>query len=240
MLLHDTQRYAEAELVLREALAIRRELLGDEHEYTIRTTARLGQVLRDAGELNEAEALLRETVEKSRVAFGDGHRFVGSCRCDLGACLTALGRYDEAERELLQALRIVNEPAVVLTVDRLAALYEAWGKPEEAIRRLEELESIRRRQLETILAEGGAEDFDTGCLRGELGKCLTRMARYPEAEEQLLEAHRVLHTAVGDDHMRTIRAVRALVDLYDAWDKPDQAAQWRAKLPEPAAASPDS
>ena len=196
MLLHDTQRYAEAEQVLREALAIRRKLLGDENMYTIRTTAMLGQLLRDAGELNEAEALLRDTVEKSRVALGDGHRFVGSARYELGACLTALGRYDEAERELLEALRIVNEPGVVLTVDRLAALYEAWGRPEEAIQRLEELASIRRRGLETTLAEDGAEDFNTGCVRGELGECLIRMARYAEAEDQLRQAHRVLNAAV--------------------------------------------
>ncbi|MCH7814487.1 MAG: tetratricopeptide repeat protein [Planctomycetes bacterium] len=248
MLLHDTERYAEAEQVLREALAIRRKLLGDEHEHTIRTAARLGQLLRDAGELNEAEALLREAVERSRVALGDGHRFVGFARCDLGVCLTALGRYDEAERELLEALRHLtahyltdDHPAVVPTVDRLAALYEAWGKPEEAIRWLEELESIRRRGLETALAEGGAEDFDTGCRRGELGRCLTRMARYAEAEEQLLEAHRVLDAAVGDGHIRTIRAVRALVDLHEAWHaaEPDQgydvkAGEWQAKLVEQA------
>lgn len=249
MLLHDTQRYAEAERVLREALAIRRKLLGDEHLYTIRTTVRLGQLLRDAGEINEAETMLREAVEKSRAALGDGHRLVGFTRCDLGACLTALGRYNEAERELLEALGILtaggwgddNPGAVVPTVDRLTALYEAWGKPEEAIRWLEELESIRRWRLETTLAENGAEDFDTGCLRGELGDCLTRMARYAEAEEQLLEAHRVLDATVGADHMRTIRAVRALVDLYEAWGKPEKATRWRAKLPEPAAdAVPDS
>ncbi len=235
-LLHDTERYAEAEQVLREALTIRRKLLGDEHEHTIRTAVRLGELLHDAGELDEAEALLRKAVERSRVALGDGHRFVGIVRSDLGACMTALGRYDEAERELLEALRILtahyltdDHPAVVPTVDRLAALYEAWGKPEEAIPWLVELESIRRRVLEAALTEGDTEDFDTGCRRGELGRCLKRMARYPEAQEQLLEAHRVLDAAVGDGHMRTIRAVRALVDLYEAWGKPNQAADWRAR-----------
>ena len=238
MLLNDTERYAEAEPVLREALAIRRKLLGDEHEYTIRTAGSLRTALRGAGELNEAEAeaLLRETIEKYGVVFGDGHPSVGFARCRLGVRLTALGRYDEAERELLEALRLLtahyltdDHPAVVPTFGLLAALYEAWGKPEEATRWLEELESIRRRRLEAALAEGGAEDFDTGCRRGELGECLTRMGRYAEAEEQLLEAHRVLDAAVGDDHIRTIRAVRALVDLYEAWGKPAEAAEWRAR-----------
>ena len=92
-----------------------------------------------------------------------------------------------------------------------------------------ELESIRRRLLAAALAEGDTEDFGTGCWRGELGRCLKRMARYPEAQEQLLEAHRVLDAAVGDGHIRTIRAVRALVALYEAWGKPTEAATWRAR-----------
>ena len=250
LLLVDTERYAEAEPVLREALAIRRKLLGDEHEYTIRTAASLGGILRKAGELNEAEveAMLRETLEGFRVALGEDHPSVGFARCRLGAYLTDLGRYDEAERELLEALRLLtahyltdDHPAVAPTFNPLATLYEAWGRPEEATQWLEELESIRRWRLETTLAERGAEDFDTGRPRGELGKCLTRMARYAEAEEQVLEAHRVLDAAVGDDHIRTIRAVRALVDLYEAWGKPAETADWRARLLEPADdAAPDS
>ncbi len=40
---------------------------------------------------------------------------------------------------------------------------------------------------------------------------------------------------------RTADVIGVLVELYEAWDKPDEAAQWRAKLPEPAAeAAPDS
>ena len=56
------------------------------------------------------------------------------------------------------------------------------------------------------------------------------MGRYAEAQEQLLEAHRVLDAAVGDGHIRTIRAVRALANLYEAWGKPDQADEYRAIL----------
>ncbi len=36
--------------------------------------------------------------------------------------------------------------------------------------------------------------------------------------------------ADGLDHHRRITS-DLLVDLYDAWDKPDKAAEWRAKLP---------
>ena len=35
----------------------------------------------------------------------------------------------------------------------------------------------------------------------------------------------------GDEHEQRRRVVGYLADLYDAWDKPLKAAEWRAKLP---------
>ncbi len=35
----------------------------------------------------------------------------------------------------------------------------------------------------------------------------------------------------GDEHARTQKAIKRVADLYDAWGKPDKAAEWRAKLP---------
>ncbi len=40
----------------------------------------------------------------------------------------------------------------------------------------------------------------------------------------------VLEAALGADHARSIKAIRSLADLYDAWGKPEQAAEWRVKL----------
>ena len=46
----------------------------------------------------------------------------------------------------------------------------------------------------------------------------------------MLEAHDILVAALSSDHEQTIRVVGYLIDLYDAWGKPDKAAEWRAKL----------
>ena len=70
----------------------------------------------------------------------------------------------------------------------------------------------------------------TGARLTALGECLTRLGRYADAEAPLLEAHRVLHQAVGDQHDWTTQARKALVALYDAWQKPAQADEWRARL----------
>ena len=38
-------------------------------------------------------------------------------------------------------------------------------------------------------------------------------------------------TKLGPKHPRTLDSLNQLVHLYDSWDKPDEAAKWRAKLP---------
>ena len=48
----------------------------------------------------------------------------------------------------------------------------------------------------------------------------------------LLEAHENLAAAFGANHSRPTSVGRSLVKLYDAWDKPEKAAEWRAKLPD--------
>jgi len=74
-------------------------------------------------------------------------------------------------------------------------------------------------------------------MRSHLGDCLTKLARFEEAEGQLVEAHTVLAAALGLQHERTVLASKRLVGLYDAWDTAEpgkgyaeKAAQWRARL----------
>ena len=61
-------------------------------------------------------------------------------------------------------------------------------------------------------------------------KCLTLLQRYDEAEALLLEAYAELKAAFGAHHKYTRRACRALVNLYEAWSRPAQAAEWRQEL----------
>ena len=75
-----------------------------------------------------------------------------------------------------------------------------------------------------------AEDFYHGNFLGKHGRALAALERFDDAESALLEAHGILQTALGDEHGQTKRVVGYLADLYDAWGKPEKAAEWRAKL----------
>jgi thioredoxin-like negative regulator of GroEL len=64
--------------------------------------------------------------------------------------------------------------------------------------------------------------------RSHLGACLTKLNRYREAEEQLLTDYTGLKAARGEQHETTRKAANRLLELYEAWGKPDQAAIYRA------------
>ena len=37
---------------------------------------------------------------------------------------------------------------------------------------------------------------------------------------------------LGDNHPHTLESLKNLIDLYEAWGKPEKAEEWRAKLPQ--------
>ncbi len=80
-------------------------------------------------------------------------------------------------------------------------------------------------------AELGKEHWRPANARSHLGDCLTKLGRYEQGEQELLEAYRVLKATRGADNPRTVRAVERLAVLYEAWGKPAKAAQYRALLP---------
>ena len=55
---------------------------------------------------------------------------------------------------------------------------------------------------------------------------------YEEAEQSLLKAVKGRRLKLGDTHPHTLESWHNLIDLYEAWNKPEIAKEWRAKLPQ--------
>jgi non-specific serine/threonine protein kinase/serine/threonine-protein kinase len=140
--LYKTQgRYAEAEPLFREDLRISRRVMGEDHPDTLISMGNLGELYFHMGRLAEAEPLLTEAVAGVRSsALPHEHIVTGYTIRKNGACLAAMGRYQEAEQLLLEAHEILvaavgtADPEVRLASRNLVALYDAWGRPEEAAR----------------------------------------------------------------------------------------------------------
>lgn len=66
----------------------------------------------------------------------------------------------------------------------------------------------------------------------ELAVLYKEQGNYDQAEPLLLEALEGRRIKLGDTHPHTLESWNNLITLYEAWDKPEKANQWRAKLPQ--------
>jgi len=64
-----------------------------------------------------------------------------------------------------------------------------------------------------------------------LGLLYTDQQRYQDAEQLLIETIQGRLKVLSEEHHDTIFAINKLIDLYEAWGKPEKAEAWRAKLP---------
>ena len=75
-------------------------------------------------------------------------------------------------------------------------------------------------------------NLTAGLLLANYGICLNGLARYEEAESQLLEGYEVVDKTLGRLHPVTVQTMPTRAAVYDARGEPHRAAKWREKLPE--------
>ena len=71
-------------------------------------------------------------------------------------------------------------------------------------------------------------------------RSLVECGRYDEAEPLLLLSHEHDLKLLPQEHPNHIEGMQKLIELYDAWGKPEQADAWRAKLSESSRSVPAS
>ena len=102
-------------------------------------------------------------------------------------------------------------------------IYSQTGRADEAEKLLREAVRIRTENMPET-------HFLRATANGALGELLTAQKRFPEAEPFLLRSHESLKRSQTANSPRTRLALQRLVNLYEAWNKPDQAAPYRASL----------
>jgi serine/threonine protein kinase/tetratricopeptide (TPR) repeat protein len=128
----------EAEKYYRAALDLRTKTLGAGHSLVAFTEEQLAEFLTRRRAYQEAGRLLRAALEVRRKSLPASPWDVGYTQLLLGECLTGEGRFDEAEPLLVEgheALRAKYGDGGEDTrraAGALAALYQAWGRPDRA------------------------------------------------------------------------------------------------------------
>jgi serine/threonine-protein kinase len=218
--------YAGAETLWRQTLTLRRALLGNEHPDVAATMSNLAAIRYQRGDYSGAEELWRETLTLRRRALGDEHPEVADTMNNLADVLEAKGDHARAEALHRQTLTMKRKllgddhPEVATTMKNLAGVLANNGDYPGAESLYRQALAIQRKAL----PQGHPDIAES---ESALAACLIRLKQYGEAESLLLDAYPILRAKRSDRYPLTQKARRNLVELYEAWGKPQQAALYR-------------
>ena len=173
--------YAEAEPLMRRALAIDEARYGAEHPRVARALNNLAQVLQDTNRLGEAEFLMRRALAIDEARYGAEHSEVTIVLNNLAQVLQATNRLADAESLMRRALAIeeasygAEHPNVATVLNSLASLLQATN-------RLGEAEPLMRRALAIEEASYGAEHPRVATVLNNLAQVLQATNRLADAE----------------------------------------------------------
>ena len=118
-------RYADAFNAQQQALAIRKQALGDAHPDTAASLNNVGATLCDLGRHEEALQHEQQALAIRKQALGDAHPDTATSLNHVGGTLRALGRHEEALQHQQQALAIRKQELGDTHPDTATSLSEA-------------------------------------------------------------------------------------------------------------------
>jgi len=210
----------------------RRRVLGEAHPSTLAAMNNLGLLYQAQGKQNLAVSLYEKALELQRQVLGEDHPNTLTSKNNLALIYKSQGKYDlalplyEAALEGRRRVLGADHPGTLTSMNNLGVLHMSQGNHDLALPLLEAAFEEQARRL-------GEDHAGTLTAMSNLGRCLTEQGAYGEAEPLLLSLYSRRLKLLGAKHQIVVRSVGRLVYLYDRWDRPDEAARWRAKLPPP-------
>jgi serine/threonine protein kinase len=234
-LCNDLRHHAEAEALLRDVVEVRTRELGKKNRRVAMTRALLAIALMMQGKDAEALQVSLATLDAPDVAQA------------LTLYLRAMGyrkqgKFDEAEKayrqlhEMARRLLSDNHPVMAAILGDMAGLMQEHGQLEEAERLIRQAIAIGSRfgndhpkliEARVALAKGLSDKGNAALAKG-----LSGGDSFAEAEKQFQEALKSVRKRESMHHPQAKTIIEHLVRLYDAWGKPEKAAEYRALLRE--------
>jgi tetratricopeptide (TPR) repeat protein/tRNA A-37 threonylcarbamoyl transferase component Bud32 len=217
----------EAERILTDVLGRQRARYGEGHWAVGNAMEKLASVAYNRGHLSQAESLSVAGLAIRRKVYGERSPQVA-------VQLPSLAFFREAQNDtagailqlrealsILQAISPETDAQVVVTQGMLAIDLCATGATAAG-------DSLVRSAIAHTKMD--STKVNPNRLLGALGSCLTRERRYADAEPALLQAEAGFR-ALGPASVRYRKMVVTwLVNLYEQWGKPAEAAAWRGRM----------
>lgn len=232
----ETDKLLEAETLYLDVLAARVRVLGEEHHRTVATQQSLAMLYYQEKDYERAYVFLAQVLEFQQQNLGVADPETLNSMRMLGQIQTAMGQYDQARQTFERAVALGtsylgNHPIVLYCQAGLATLFAREQDLDGAVELYTMVLEQARRQL-------GEQDLLTMSVMTGLGDAFMEQGKFSEAETVLLEVHGALVRALGDDHPSAQRTAQSLSQIYNHWQRPSLAAQYReASQPRAAAAA---
>jgi tetratricopeptide (TPR) repeat protein len=140
-----------------------------------------------------------------------------------------LAEAESLSRQVVAARRqnaAIGRRYLANALDTLGRALLVKGQPAEA-------EPLLQEAVDIYVKNPRAGDSDAANAQSLLGQCLASCGHRQEAEPLLLAAYHSLQCNPNAPPHRTRQALVRIVQLYEAWPKPKQAADWRRRLAPP-------
>jgi len=228
-LYHDQGKYEDAERIHRTLLAIHRRFAADRRPQLGDSLNNLANLLWDSGRFDEAEPLYREAIALDLETLGPDHGYLAMDYSNLAVVLRDRGRDSdrrETEELFVKSLQVARKAygdahaSVGVNEAQFGLFLVRTGRVDEGERRV-------REALRIFEAAYTGEHFQIDMARAMLGECLAVRGEYAEAEPLVVGGYEALRGKLGDLAGVTRRARAQVVGVYEAWGRPDLAAQYR-------------
>jgi non-specific serine/threonine protein kinase/serine/threonine-protein kinase len=224
-------RYAEAEPIFRDTIARETKLWGTEDPKTMDTMNGFAIMYLESHRYVEGAKILQGMLPVSEKMYGPEHGMTINIVSNLGGALRQQGtpeKIAESGPYYKRALDSTRKkygdkhPNAIKATHNYANYLLDVGDTTQAIALQQQVVAQAREVFgadHDVYAEG----------QFGLGKALLRAGRYAEAEPALLTAIAIKEKNYGADHWRIEEYIVPLLDLYKAWNKPQQVAEWQAR-----------
>jgi len=212
LLFNAKSRYAEAEPLIRRALAITEASYGSDHPSVAATLNNLARLLQDTNRLAEAEPSMRRALAITAARYGPDHPDVALPVNNLAGLLYDTNRRTEAEPLYRRALEITeasygpDPPRLAIALNNLAQLLQDTNRPEEA-------EPLFRRALAIDEASYGPDHPAVARDLSNLAGLLRTTDRPAEAEPLMRRALAIDEASYGPDHPKVAIRLNGLAGL---------------------------
>jgi tetratricopeptide (TPR) repeat protein/tRNA A-37 threonylcarbamoyl transferase component Bud32 len=217
----------------REGLAIRRALYGNHHSLVASSLTNLASLIaKKPGGDKPSDSLFREAEDVLRAAYPDGHPSLATTLHLHGRNLQRTNRWAEAEAPLREALEINRRLLGPNSLDVAMSDIDV-GFNLAMLGSYREAETLDRDAIRILRTNFDDHNAMVVMARDHLGEALRGQGQFAEAESLLLAGYERFKTPNPVTRSWLGHALNALVRLYDAEGRPDEAAKYRAVLAQP-------